>query len=685
MRPSLTTLDDTVRALKASLVVVIPALNEEASLPRVLRCLREAGLNRVRVVDNGSTDGTAAVAVAEGAEVILEPRRGYGQACWTGCQDLPKDVRWILFCNADGSDDLMAVETMLTTAATGADLVVGSRHADDAGHDHLTVPQRFGNRLATSLIRCLWGRSCADLGPLRLISRAAFEKLMLQDRGFGWMVEMEVRSVEEELRVCELPVRNFPRLAGESKISGTLHGSVKAGWIILSTIGSLLLRRPGAQRVLTWLSTLLFFAGAWIMLPQGEFTHVPVFLTGAAFMGAGYALSWSLRRPSLRLLWTVAIGVRVLLLFMQPGNDIWRYLWEAKVTLAGFNPYVLAPDAPALEPLRDTVVWPQVGHPTLTAVYPPLAQVMFMLIAKISSSLMSFKIAFTLADLAVAWLLLKRFGMSAAMLYAWNPLVMYAFAGGGHYDSLFLLPLMGALILASSRSRPRHWALSALLLGTSVAVKWASGPLALWWLWRASRIKGVRGVVTMGALMSLPLVASWSLLYSDASWHQLGPHHWVTWARSTQCLPWLLEAMTGGLFNPPNQFYILPSLALALWTARKLHDPMQAAAWFFFGLLVISPAVHGWYFTWFIAVAAPMCSWSARLIGISGFAYFWVLHHEANTGIWDISPEVRAMLWLPFILPMLLHLRKSSHHPACPAQGNTPHDLRQSFSHPLVT
>lgn len=104
---------DTTSGMKASVLVVFPALNEAESLPLVLRRLREAGLHRVRVVDNGSTDGTAAVAREAGAEAIPELRRGYGQACWTGCRNLPGDVRWILFCNADGSDDLMAVEAML--------------------------------------------------------------------------------------------------------------------------------------------------------------------------------------------------------------------------------------------------------------------------------------------------------------------------------------------------------------------------------------------------------------------------------------------------------------------------------------------------------------------------------------------------------------------------------------------
>lgn len=663
MRPSITSPNKSLQAVKASVMVVIPALNEEESLPRVLHALCDGGLGRVRVVDNGSTDGTATMARAAGAEVILEPRRGYGQACWTGCQDLPCEVNWILFCNADGSDDLTAIDAMLAAAADGADLVVGCRTADETGSDHLTAPQRFGNRLAAGLIRCLWGRACADLGPLRLISRPAFERLKLQDRGFGWMVEMEVRASEENLRVRELPVRNFPRQAGQSKISGTICGSVRAGTVILSTIGNLWLRRSSVQRGLTWLTALLFFAGALIMLPQGGFADVPQFLTGAGIMGLAYALSWNLGDPSAGWLWGIAASIRLLLLFMEPSNDIWRYLWEAKVTLAGANPYLLPPNALGLEALRDPVVWPRVEHPGATAVYPPLAQLMFVLITKTSASVLAFKIVFTLADLAVAWLLLRRFGMKASMLYAWNPLVMYAFAGGGHYDSLFLLPLTAALILASAGARPGRWRAGALLLGASVAVKWVSAPLAAWWLWRAASLKGLRGFVGAGVLIGLPLALCWVVFFPDTAWHQLGPHHWVTWARSTQCLPWLVESLIGGNLHVSNQIYLLPALPLALWIAWNVANPFQAAAWFFFGLLILSPAVHGWYFTWFIAVAAPLGSWSARLVGISGFAYFWVLQNQEETGVWDIQPAVRALLWLPLILPMLPLLKSGLRRP----------------------
>ncbi len=229
-----------VPPMKDAVLTVIPALNEEESIPLVLDRLRRAGLSRVRVVDNGSTDGTAEAARAGGAEVIREPRRGYGQACWTGSSDLPGDVHWILFCNADGSDDLEAVEELLSLGALGAELVVGCRTKQRRG---LTPAQRFGNRLASTLIRLGWGRCSPDLGPLRLVSRSAFERLKLADRGFGWMVEMEIRAVEERLTVATLPVRNHPRLAGRSKISGTLKGGVAAGTVILSTIARMWLTR----------------------------------------------------------------------------------------------------------------------------------------------------------------------------------------------------------------------------------------------------------------------------------------------------------------------------------------------------------------------------------------------------------------------------------------------------------
>ncbi len=206
----------------ANTVIIIPALNEEVCLPGVVGKLRELGFNRIRVMDNGSTDRTAEVARENGAEVLREPRRGYGQACWTGCQNLPTEVEWILFCNADGSDDLEKIPAMLK-AAEKAELVLGTRTADDDGSDHLTAPQRFGNKLATSLIRLFWNARYSDLGPLRLISRRAFERLKMQDRGFGWTVEMQVRAGEVALKFSEVPA--FQKFPAPSKAASKLARS----------------------------------------------------------------------------------------------------------------------------------------------------------------------------------------------------------------------------------------------------------------------------------------------------------------------------------------------------------------------------------------------------------------------------------------------------------------------------
>lgn len=637
-------------------MVVIPALNEEASLTSVIARLRGCCVSQIRVVDNGSQDRTAEVARRCGTEVVSEPRRGYGQACWTGCQNLPPGVKWILFCNADGSDDLEKIPALLNAAET-AEFVLGARLADGKGGDHLTVPQRFGNRLATWLIRLLWGRRYADLGPLRLISRAAFERLEMQDRGFGWTVEMQVRAVEEKLAIHELPVRNFPRCAGVSKISGTVKGSFQGGTIILTTIAKLSLNRRMVQRTLTVISALLLLTGAFAMLPFGDFSvvgNVPKFLIGAGLMCVGYVASWALRNASLRLLWAIAIATRLILLFQYPGNDIWRYLWEGHITLAGYNPYQLAPNAAALEHFRDQFIWPQINHPGATTIYPPLAEICFTTLAWLGGGVFAFKLFFALADLTVAALLLKRFGRVIALAYAWNPLVIYSFAGGGHYDSLFILSLVGALVLVSSVSlNTRKIMGSALLLGGSIAIKWASGPLVFWWLWRAWRERGFYPALWTGIMAAVPMLVLLLVFFPGTSWEQLGPHDWIEHSWSIPLIPGLLKWLTG--FTPHNQFYLLPVLLVAGLIAIRQRNSWHDAAWFFFSMMVLSPANHAWYFTWFIAVAAgvPVLGWSARLIGLSGFVYFWVLHVNATQGVWRLNYQLSTLLWLPFILPAL--------------------------------
>ena len=222
---------------------IIPALNEEAALAPMLDGLR-AALDAaacadadIVVVDNGSRDATPDVAREHGARVISESRRGYGQACLAGIAALSRATEIIVFLDADGSDDPEDLLRLLPPVRDGeADLVLGSRVAAAKSSGAFTPQQAFGNWLATRLMRLLFGARYTDLGPFRVIRREALERLQMKDTNYGWTIEMQIKAHRAGLRVRELPVNYRKRIAGESKISGNLVGTLRAGWKILWVI-----------------------------------------------------------------------------------------------------------------------------------------------------------------------------------------------------------------------------------------------------------------------------------------------------------------------------------------------------------------------------------------------------------------------------------------------------------------
>jgi glycosyltransferase involved in cell wall biosynthesis len=233
----------------STVAVVIPALNEESSLPLVLRDLPREFVTDVVVADNGSHDRTAEVARAGGARVVYEPQRGYGAACLRGLAELaqqPPDV--VVFLDGDYSDHPDELPLLLEPLRAGrADFVLGSRLAGVREAGAMPPQSVWGNRLACWLMRVLFGARYTDLGPFRAIRWECLERLGMVDRNFGWTVEMQIKAARQGLRTCEVPV-SYRRRVGVSKISGTVMGTIKAGYKILYLIAKYGLVRERRSR-----------------------------------------------------------------------------------------------------------------------------------------------------------------------------------------------------------------------------------------------------------------------------------------------------------------------------------------------------------------------------------------------------------------------------------------------------
>jgi len=216
--------------------IIIPALNEEESIGQVLNDIPGEIVEEVIVVDNGSSDNTVTVSKGLGANVILEPLRGYGAACLKGISILKQDTDIVVFLDADYSDYPQDLHTVVKPIINdNADMVIGSRMSGDRERGALLPQAIFGNKLATFLIQLFWGFKYTDLGPFRAIKYRDLLALNMIDKNFGWTVEMQIKALQKGLRIVEVPVRYRKRI-GKSKITGTFSGTVRAGVKIIYTI-----------------------------------------------------------------------------------------------------------------------------------------------------------------------------------------------------------------------------------------------------------------------------------------------------------------------------------------------------------------------------------------------------------------------------------------------------------------
>jgi glycosyltransferase involved in cell wall biosynthesis len=215
--------------------VIIPTLNEEASIGPVLASIPAGSVAEIVVVDGGSSDRTIEIAQAGGARVICEPRRGYGRACATGVAATHAST--VVFLDGDGADDPTQIPNLLAPMrGKKVDMVLGSRLAGRMTSGAMPFHQRFGNWLAAFLVRSLYRLPITDLSPFRAVDRDKLLGLGMQEMSYGWPTEMIVKAARQGWRIVEVPVRYRPRLGGSSKISGTVRGTVLATYYILWTV-----------------------------------------------------------------------------------------------------------------------------------------------------------------------------------------------------------------------------------------------------------------------------------------------------------------------------------------------------------------------------------------------------------------------------------------------------------------
>jgi glycosyltransferase involved in cell wall biosynthesis len=225
------------RTQNSTMVAVIPAWNEEGNIGRVVADIPREVCRHVVVVDNASTDRTAALAKEAGALVVHQPRRGYGYACAAGVRkayELGADV--IVFLDGDYSDYPEEMPIVVGPVLRDeADMVIGSRlRGGTMERGALPGHAAFGNRLISTILRLRFGVRISDLGPFHAIRADVLRRLRMREMTYGWTVEMIVKAAKRGYRIAEVPVRYRKRLSGESKVSGNLKASARAAWRILA-------------------------------------------------------------------------------------------------------------------------------------------------------------------------------------------------------------------------------------------------------------------------------------------------------------------------------------------------------------------------------------------------------------------------------------------------------------------
>jgi glycosyltransferase involved in cell wall biosynthesis len=225
-----------LQPLQPGVALIIPVIDEGATIGAVVRAVPRDLIDEVIVVDGGSRDDTVAAAQTAGARVIVEPRAGYGAACLAGMRAASPGCGVIAFIDGDGSDDPADLARLIPPILAGEqDFAIGSRARGMREAGSMGAHQLLAGKIAGLAMRALYGVRFTDMGPLRAIRRDALERFAMRERTYGWNLEMQMRAARERLRILELPVAHRNRAGGASKVAGSLRGTLRASWNIATT------------------------------------------------------------------------------------------------------------------------------------------------------------------------------------------------------------------------------------------------------------------------------------------------------------------------------------------------------------------------------------------------------------------------------------------------------------------
>ena len=429
----------------------------------------------------------------------------------------------------------------------------------------------------------------------------------------------------------------------------------------------------GASHVIRFafgLSLQFFFCAALNLFDDWTLAEMPVrfvacgLVAGIAFLFTvpDFPLNISLRKQAL-LFWGVAVALRLIVLPLEPGDDFWRYQWEGKIQHAGFNPYTQPPDDPALADLRaEFPNWYKINHRHFRAIYPPGAELVFAGLSRIGDHPLLYKFLFTAADLATAGILLLllppavRYAFAA--WYAWNPLVVYCFAGSAHFDSLMVLPMMAGVLLltrfeAADNAREK-WLLAlgaSALFGIAISVKLI--PLLLLPLCAFALRKRA---VTIAVSLAIPALLSVLYGYPRIDiWESLGSFAYVT--RLNDMFWWIIEETVWP--NPRQKNYHYHRVIIVVVCAVSLlffRNWKRGMLWVLGVALILSPVLHPWYLTWILPLAAWRMAQPWQLLSVTIFAYFLFWNERLFALPWRSELWMREIILLPPLIATVLFL-----------------------------